>query len=72
VCASWPPSVGVALGVLARVGASLAPLVNYHRYMPYAIIVGMLSLPEDAMSDRKGNHFHRENYAPFRRLLRTL
>lgn len=27
--------------------------VNYHRYMPYAIIIGMLLLPEDAMSDRR-------------------
>ncbi|HWF31480.1 MAG TPA: hypothetical protein VG188_02870 [Solirubrobacteraceae bacterium] len=26
--------------------------VNYHRYMPYAIVVGMLFLPRDAMSDR--------------------
>jgi hypothetical protein len=27
--------------------------VNYHRYMPYSIIVGMLFLPVDAMTDRK-------------------
>jgi hypothetical protein len=26
--------------------------LNYHRYMPYAIVVGMLFLPEDAMRDR--------------------
>lgn len=27
--------------------------VNYHRYMPYSIIVGMFFLPVDAMTDRK-------------------
>jgi len=27
--------------------------VNYHRYMPYALVIGMLFLPVDAMSDRK-------------------
>lgn len=26
--------------------------VNYHRYMPYSIIVGMLFLPDDCMTDR--------------------
>jgi hypothetical protein len=26
--------------------------VNYHRYMPYSIIVGMLLLPSDAVQDR--------------------
>lgn len=26
--------------------------INYHRYMPHSIIVGMLFLPEDAMTDR--------------------
>src|SRR4051812_48716239 len=26
--------------------------VNYHRYMPYSIIVGMLFLPENCMTDR--------------------
>jgi hypothetical protein len=27
--------------------------VNYHRYMPYSVIVGMLFLPADCMRDRK-------------------
>lgn len=27
--------------------------VNYHRYMPYSIIVGMFFLPVEAMTDRK-------------------
>jgi hypothetical protein len=27
--------------------------VNLHRYMPYSIIIGMLFLPEDCMTDRK-------------------
>jgi hypothetical protein len=27
--------------------------VNYHRYMPYALVIGMLFLPVDAMTDRK-------------------
>lgn len=27
--------------------------VNYHRYMPYAVIVGMLFLPAECMTDRK-------------------
>lgn len=27
--------------------------VNYHRYMPYSIVVGVLFLPADAMADRK-------------------
>jgi hypothetical protein len=26
--------------------------VNYHRYMPYAIVVGLVFLPEDCMTDR--------------------
>jgi hypothetical protein len=43
--------------------------VNYHRYMPYAIVVGMLFLPEDAMSDRKKvTSLSRatQHFAPFR------
>jgi hypothetical protein len=43
--------------------------VNYHRYMPYAIVVGMLFLPEDAMSDRKlvtSLSTATQHFAPFR------
>ena len=43
--------------------------LNYHRYMPYAIIIGMLFLPEDAMRDRKrvtSLATAIEHFAPFR------
>jgi hypothetical protein len=43
--------------------------VNYHRYMPYSIIVGMLFLPEDCMTDRKQKtslSTALEHFEPFR------